>query len=82
MHRRRRARFGLHFYNIGDSSPDVLMTLGGKLIREFPHGAGRGNRINRDYFAQGVGNVRRRRISVNHNHLFFGHNTSFLYMVG
>jgi len=82
MHRRSRTCFGLHFHNIGDSSPNVFAALGGKLIGEFPHGAGRGNRINRDYFAQGVGNVRRRRISINHNHLFFGHNTSFLYVVG
>jgi len=50
VNRARGPRFRLHLDHLGNSPPNIFSTLGGKLIRHFPHRAGRGNRVYRDYF--------------------------------
>jgi hypothetical protein len=51
----RRPPFRLHLDDVGDPAPDVRLLRGRPLVRQLGHRGGRGDRIDRDRFAEPVG---------------------------
>ena len=53
----RRAGLGLHLHHLHLGAEDVLQAVGGPLVYQIGHGAGRGDRVDRRNLAERVGYV-------------------------
>ncbi len=58
------ARLGLHLDDVGDLAPQVGPARGGPVVAMLGHRRGRGDRVDRDHFADGVGDASRRLVPV------------------
>ncbi len=63
-----RAAFALHFDDSGNGAEDVAAAFVFPLVRPFAHGRGRSDRINRDHFAQAIGDRSGGLISIKNFH--------------
>ena len=71
-----RAALGLHLDHVGHDAPDVLAALRRPLVAELAHVRRGGDRVDRDHFAQAVGDRGRRFVPVHRDHVPAGHWTS------
>ena len=58
------AGLGLHFDNLNLGAEDVFQAVGGPLVDQVGHGAGRGDRVDRRNLGKRIGDVRRRVVAV------------------
>ena len=69
------AGLGLHLDHLDLGAEDVLQTVGGPLVNQVGHGAGRGDRVDRRNLGKRIGDMRRRVVAVHglelSSHSFF-----------
>ena len=58
------AGLGLHLHHLHLGAEDVLQAVGGPLVDQVGHGAGRSDRVDRSNFGKRIGDMRRRVVAV------------------
>ena len=58
------AGLGLHLHHLYLGAEDILQAVGGPLVNQVGHGAGRGDRVDRRNLGERIGDMRRRVVAV------------------
>ena len=58
------AGLGLHLHHLDLGAEDVFQAVGGPLVNQVGHGAGRGDRVDRRNLGKRIGDMRRRVVAV------------------